>query len=190
MTNENTANVAFPINPGPIGLFGFAFTTIMLSLCNFGIFEMNAVIISLAFLFGGAAQFLAGILEWRGGNIFGMVVFTSFGMFWLVFALAAVLPLMGLAAATEPIAMGCYLALWAIFTATVALASTGKGIVLPVTLWLVCAVFVCLALADFTGIETAKVLGGGLGIIAGACAYYIGTADLINGIHGCRKLKL
>ncbi len=190
MTNETSTNNALPINPGPIGLFGFAFTTIMLSLCNIGIFEMNAVIISLAFLFGGAAQFLAGILEWRGGNIFGMVVFTAFGMFWLVFALSATLPFMDIAAAASSTAMGCYLVLWAIFSATVALASMKKGIVLPVTLWLVCAVFVCLSTADFTGIEMAKVLGGGIGLIAGAGAYYIGTADLINGIHGCKKLKL
>ena len=190
MTESISTNVASSINPAPIGLFGFAFATIMLSLCNIGIFEMNTVIIGLAFLFGGLAQFLAGLLEWRGGNIFGMVVFTSFGMFWLVFALSAVLPAMGMGAAATFVAMGCYLMLWAIFTATVALAATGKGIVLPVTLWLVCAVFICLATADFTGIAEVKILGGIIGVVAGACAYYIGTADLINGIHGCKKLKL
>ncbi|MDV0443215.1 acetate uptake transporter [Methanorbis rubei] len=190
MTESISTNVAKTINPAPIGLFGFAFTTIMLSLCNIGVFEMNTVIIGLAFLFGGLAQFLAGLLEWRGGNIFGMVVFTSFGMFWLVFALSAVLPAMGLGESATPVAMGCHLVLWAIFTATVALAATGKGIVLPVTLWLVCAVFICLAAADFTGLMSVKVFGGFLGVVAGACAYYIGTADLINGIHGCKKLKL
>lgn len=189
MTDTCSTNAA-QINPGPIGLFGFAFTTIMLSLCNFGVFEMNAAIIALGFLFGGVAQFIAGLLEWHGKNIFGMVVFTSFGMFWLVFALMNVLPIMGLATAATPLVMGFFLTLWAIFSATVAIAATGKGIVLPVLLWLLCVVFVCLSLADFTGVELIKMIGGGLGIVVGAMAYYIGTADLINGVHGCTKLKL
>lgn len=97
MTNEYSAYVAQSINPALIGLFGFAFTTIVLSLCNIGIFEMNSVIIALTFLFGGAAQFLAGVLEWHGRqHLWYGGVFTSFGMFWLVYALAAVLPLDGI----------------------------------------------------------------------------------------------
>src|ERR1700712_2134397 len=76
-------------NPGPLGLFGFGLTTCVLSAINAGLLPHEAVaaVVPLAFAFGGIAQIIAGILEFRVGNTFGMVAFTSYGSFWWWFAL-------------------------------------------------------------------------------------------------------
>src|SRR5690348_4740211 len=75
-------------NPAPLGLSGFALTTFVLSLVNAGILaEKNtAIVIGLAVFYGGIAQLLAGMWEFRTGNTFGATAFTSYGAFWLSFA--------------------------------------------------------------------------------------------------------
>ena len=76
-------------NPGPLGLFGFGLTTVVLSCINAGILphEAVSVVVPLAFAYGGVAQVIAGVLEFRVGNTFGMVAFTSYGLFWWWYAL-------------------------------------------------------------------------------------------------------
>src|SRR3984957_6783287 len=81
---------AFKIaNPGPLGLAGFGLTTVVLSCVNAGMLPPTAVaaVVPLAFAYGGVAQLIAGILEFKAGNTFGMVAFTSYGLFWWWFAL-------------------------------------------------------------------------------------------------------
>src|SRR6201992_4048981 len=76
-------------NPGPLGLFGFGLTTCVLSAINAGLLphEAVSVVVPLAFAYGGVAQIIAGVLEFRNGNTFGTVAFTSYGLFWWWFAL-------------------------------------------------------------------------------------------------------
>ncbi|MGH8783461.1 acetate uptake transporter, partial [Paraburkholderia sp.] len=75
-------------NPSPLGLAGFGLTTVVLSCANAGLMPHEAVpvIVPLAFAYGGVAQIIAGILEFRNGNTFGMVAFLSYGLFWWWFA--------------------------------------------------------------------------------------------------------
>src|SRR3982074_1727815 len=75
-------------NPGPLGLAGFGLTTVVLSCVNAGILAPAAVaaVVPLAFAYGGVAQLIAGVLEFKAGNTFGMVAFTSYGLFWWWFA--------------------------------------------------------------------------------------------------------
>ena len=70
-------------NPGPLGLMGFGMTTVLLNMHNAGFFPLSAVIISMGIFYGGFAQILAGLLEYKKGNTFPATVFTSFGLFWL-----------------------------------------------------------------------------------------------------------
>ena len=76
-------------NPGPLGLAGFGLTTVVLSSINAGLLPPEAVpvVVPLAFAYGGVAQLIAGVLEFKTGNTFGMVAFTSYGLFWWWFAL-------------------------------------------------------------------------------------------------------
>src|SRR6478609_7551146 len=102
-------------NPAPLGLFGFGMTTILLNVHNAGFFELNAMIMGMGIFFGGIQQVIAGIMEWKRGNIFGMGAFTSYGFFWLSLVALWILPLAGVAKPDGP-SMGVYLGLWGLFT--------------------------------------------------------------------------
>lgn len=70
-------------NPAPLGLMGFGMTTILLNLHNMGLFGISSVIVAMGIFYGGLAQILAGVMEFRKGNTFGTLAFTSYGLFWL-----------------------------------------------------------------------------------------------------------
>src|ERR1700740_41416 len=76
-----------PADPGPLGLAGFAMTTFVLSIFNADLVSSKGllVVLGLAFAYGGVAQLLAGMWEFRTGNTFGAVAFSSFGAFWISF---------------------------------------------------------------------------------------------------------
>src|SRR6185369_11044804 len=76
-----------PADPGPLGLAGFALTTFVLSMFNAGLVSKagEPVVLGVALAYGGIAQFAAGMWEFRTGNTFGAVAFTSYGAFWVSF---------------------------------------------------------------------------------------------------------
>ena len=108
-------------NPAPLGLMGFALTTILLNIHNAGFFELNSIILAIGLWYGGIAQLIAGIMEWKKNNTFGTLAFTSYGAFWITLVFIWILPEMfpDLAAAQAPTlaAMGYFLLAWGIFTA-------------------------------------------------------------------------
>jgi succinate-acetate transporter protein len=74
-------------DPAPLGLAAFALTTFVLSFFNAGIVSDagEPVVLGLALAYGGVAQVLAGMWEFRNNNTFGATAFTSYGAFWLSF---------------------------------------------------------------------------------------------------------
>ena len=103
-------------NPAPLGLFGFGMTTILLNLHNAGIYEMNSMILAMGLFYGGIAQVIAGIMESKKNNTFGMTAFISYGFFWLTLVGLIVMPKMGWIPAASTDAMIAYLIMWGIFT--------------------------------------------------------------------------
>src|ERR1700692_3034962 len=103
-------------NPAPLGLFGFGMTTVLLNLHNAGIYEMNSMILAMGICYGGIAQIIAGIMESKKNNTFGMTAFISYGFFWLSLVALILLPKWGVVAAPTEHAMAAYLALWGLFT--------------------------------------------------------------------------
>lgn len=71
-------------NPAAVGLAGFGGTTLLLQLSNLGLVN-SGVVLWMALFFGGLAQLVAGLQEFRTGNNFGFAVFTTYGAFWLTF---------------------------------------------------------------------------------------------------------
>ena len=69
-------------NPAPLGLLGFGMTTVLLNLHNAGFFELGSMILAMGIFYGGMAQVITGVMEWKKGNTFGTVAFTSYGLFW------------------------------------------------------------------------------------------------------------
>ena len=104
-------------NPAPLGLLAFGMTTVLLNLHNSGLFHLGSMILGMGIFYGGLAQVIAGIMEWKKGNTFGTTAFTSYGFFWLTLVALVVMPKMGIAEAPEGSAMVAYLMMWGIFTA-------------------------------------------------------------------------
>jgi hypothetical protein len=105
-------------DPAPLGMGAFALTTFLLSLVNAGILpkDTEPVMLGVALAYGGVAQLLAGMWEFRKGNVFGATVFTSFGAFWLSFWAYLTFFAEGIPAEHHGVAAGWYLLAWAIFT--------------------------------------------------------------------------
>ncbi len=159
-------------NPAPLGLLGFGMTTILLNLHNAGFFALGGMILAMGIFYGGLAQVIAGIMEWKKNNTFGATAFTSYGLFWLTLVGLIVMPKMGLAEAASATAMGFYLLMWGIFTGLMFIATLKLSRELQFVFASLTILFLLLAIGDFTGIAWIKTLAGYEGIICGASAIY------------------
>lgn len=170
-------------NPGPLGLCGFGLATVLLNLHNAGLFELDTMILSMGIMMGGLVQMMAGIMEWRKNNLFGMMAFTSYGAFWISLVILLVFPKMGLGTAPSTTAMGYYLAMWGIFSFGLFVATLKISKALAVLFASVVALFMLLALANFTGSHMIHTIAGIEGIFCGGLAIYIAMAELYIEIY-------
>lgn len=167
-------------NPGPLGLMGFGMTTVLLNLHNIGFFPLNAVIISMGIFYGGLAQILAGLLEYKKGNTFAATAFTSYGFFWLTLVSILLLPKMGLASATDSDFLAVYLGMWGIFTLLMFFATLRANRILQLVFASLTLLFVLLMVGNLTGDQSILTLAGYEGIICGALAIYLAAAEILN----------
>jgi succinate-acetate transporter protein len=167
-------------NPGPLGLFGFGLTTCVLSAINAGLVPHEAVaaVVPLAFAFGGVAQIIAGMFEFKTGNTFGMVAFTSYGLFWWWFALLNWTIGAGWLKAPPPVAGGVVLLLWGIFTLLLWIVTFRLNKAVFSIFLLLWITFFLLAAGDF-GMGTGK-LGGWFGLLTGADAMLVAFIEVLN----------
>jgi uncharacterized protein len=183
---ENTAAVVPTVaNPGPLGLCAFALTTFVLSAINAGWFSAGAttIVVGLALFYGGAAQFCAGMWEFKTGNTFGATAFTSYGAFWLSFA-AILLPGTGVLDALVKAnvvdqALGLYLLGWAIFTAIMFLGTLRNNLALVGVFAFLTLTFLSLAIGHLAAASALLTLGGYLGIVTAILAWYTALAGIL-----------
>jgi len=175
-------------NPGALGLGAFALTTFLLSLINAGIIAPASigVVLPMAFFYGGLAQVLAGMWEFKTGNIFGATCFTSFSSLWLGLALMIVLEAAGIISAVPPAGLAAFLVAWGLFTlyATFAATKAPRGLL---------ALFIALTITFFLlaageYVSGFKLAGGYLGILVALIAWYNSAAILINDMSERRVL--
>jgi len=171
-------------NPAPLGLMGFGMTTVLLNFHNAGIFELNSMILAMGFFYGGLAQIIAGLMEWKKGNTFALTAFTSYGFFWLSLVMLIVLPKMGVIDAPEQSAMVVYLIMWGIFTAVLFIGTLRLTRALQVVFASLAVLFFLLALGDFTNSSTIKLIAGYEGIFCGFTAIYTALAQVLNEVYG------
>ena len=177
-------------NPGPLGLMGFGMTTVLLNIHNAGFFPISAMILAMGLCYGGMAQIVAGILEFKKGNTFGLTAFTSYGFFWISLVVLLIMPELGLAEATPPAYMGFYLLMWRIFTAFMFVPTLSHNKATQFIFASLTLLFFLLAARDFTGSAFIGTLAGFEGIICGASAIYTAMATIINGELGREVLPL
>ena len=173
-------------DPGPLGLAAFAMTTFVLSMFNADLVSRSGetITLGLALTYGGLAQLLAGMWEFRTGNTFGAVAFTSFGAFWLSFWAFNQFYATSIPAADVGHAVGLYLIAWGIFTTYMFVASLR-------TTGAIALVFILLAIAFFLlGIGNARAsdglvkAGGWVGLATAIVAWYASFAAVTNATFG------
>lgn len=172
-------------NPAPLGLMGFGMTTVLLNLLNAGILSSSGMgmILALGIFYGGMAQIIAGVLEFKKGNTFGTVAFTSYGLFWLSLVALLVFPAMGWAGAVDARSMAAYFIMWGIFTGYMFIGTLKLKRGLQVVFITLTILFFLLAAADLSGIGAVKTVAGLEGIFCGASAIYVACAEVLNEVY-------
>jgi uncharacterized protein len=184
---ENSASVAPAFaNPAPLGLSAFALTTFVLSATYAGWFPAGAasIVVGLALFYGGIGQLLAGMWEFKAGNTFGATAFTTYGAFWLSYAVVSI-PGFGIAStlvATGTLhqALGLYLLAWTIITAILLVGTLKSNFALIGVFAFLTLTFLCLTIGELAGSTAFHTLGGYLGVITALVAWYTGLAGLLS----------
>lgn len=176
-------------NPAPLGLLGFGMTTILLNLHNAGFFPIDTMILAMGLAYGGLAQVIVGIMEFKKGNTFGTTAFTSYGLFWWSLVLLLVLPntpiFTGLNAPTES-AMAAYFFVWGLFTFAMFFGTLKTNRALQFVFMSLAILFFLLTIRDLTGNLilfgdlTIGMIAGFEGIICGSSAVYLALAEVLN----------
>jgi len=171
-------------DPGPLGLVGFGITTCILSLVNAGVTSADAmgVVLGLALAFGGGAQLLAGMWEFKKGNTFGATAFSSYGAFWIAFYFI-------LHANPPKAGLGVFLFFFGVLTLYLWFASFYLNRALFLLFLTLALAFFLLALAQF-GVFPNAHIGGWVGLVCGLIALYTSAAGVINTTAGRVVLPL
>ena len=171
-------------NPAPLGLCAFGMTTVLLNLHNAGFFEINSMILAMGIFYGGLAQVIAGYIEAKKNNAFGLTAFTSYGFFWLSLVALIVIPKIGWMAAPSESAMAAYLAVWGLFTLLLFIGTLRLNRALQFVFATLTILFALLAIGDASGNADIKRMAGYEGIVCGVSAIYAGMAALLNEVYG------
>lgn len=177
-------------NPAPLGLMGFGLTTILLNLHNIGLYGIGSMILAMGIFYGGLAQIIAGVMEWKKDNTFGTVAFTSYGMFWISLVAMIMMPKLGLAEAADAKAMSAYLFFWGLFSLILFVGTLKMNRTIMIVFFLLTILFMLLAFADATNNHALKVVAGYEGILTGLVAIYCGAAQILNEVYGRTLLPL
>jgi succinate-acetate transporter protein len=177
-------------NPAPLGLFGFGMTTVLLNIHNAGFYEMNSMILAMGIFYGGLAQVVAGVLESKKNNTFGMTAFVSYGFFWLTLVALIFMSKWGWIAATSKSALATYLLLWGIFTLLLFIGTLRLSRALQFVFATLTLLFFLLAIGNYTENESIIKVAGFEGIVCGGSAIYTGIANLLNEVYGRKVLPL
>jgi len=170
-------------NPAPLGLMGFGMTTVLLNLHNAGIFGLGTMILAMGIFYGGFAQIIAGILEFRKGNTFGVTAFTSYGLFWLSLVFLLILPSMFPSfEGPGDTAMAAYLFMWGLFTFWMFISTLKLNRALQFVFISLAILFWLLALGHF--VPDVTKIAGIVGIICGFSAIYLAMAEVMNETYG------
>ncbi len=184
MSQEKTQNIKVADtlgNPAPMALLGFGMTTILLNIHNAGFSPLNATIIAMGVCYGGLAQIIGGVMEFKKGNTFGGTAFTSYGFFWLSLVLIWWNPIGEKATGAD---MAAYLGLWGLFTFFMFIKTVkSSNRITQLVFGTLTLLFLLLVLDNATGSETIKHMAGWVGLVCGSLACYDAVAQILGPDH-------
>ncbi|HEX5900286.1 MAG TPA: acetate uptake transporter [Solirubrobacteraceae bacterium] len=185
-----TGRVEFVPSPiadfGPLGLAAFALTTFVLSMFNADLIGKGGepIVFGLALAYGGLAQILAGMWEFRAANTFGAVAFTSYGAFWLSFWAFVQFFEKSVPAADAGHAVGLFLIAWGIFTTYMFIPSLRTTAAVATVFALLAVTFFLLGIGNAGGHTNIVKLGGWFGLATAVAAWYASFAAVTNATFG------
>ena len=184
--NESMKLMDTTANPAPLGLLGFGMTTVLLNFHNAGFFKLDSTILAMGIFYGGMAQVIAGIMEWKKNNTFGTTAFTSYGFFWMTLVALLTLPKLTFLGwdGPSPASLSAYLAMWGVFTLVMFVGTLRLNRALQIVFGTLTILFFLLAAGKGAGNEDIIVVAGYLGIVCGASAIYTGLAQVLNEVYG------
>lgn len=186
MESSRPVGAWLPADPGPLGLAAFAMTTFVLSMFNADLVNKGGepVVLPLALAYGGIAQVLAGMWEFRTGNTFGAVAFTSFGAFWLSYWAFVTFFAGSIPAEHASAAIGLYLIAWGIFTTYMFIASLRTTMAIALVFCLLAITFFLLGIGNSSETEGLVEAGGWAGLATAVAAWYASFAAVTNSTFG------
>ncbi len=181
-------------NPAPLGLLGFGMTTVLLNLHNAGLFPLGSMILAMGLVYGGLAQLIAGVMEFKKGNTFSTLAFSSYGLFWWSLVILLLLPnftfLSPAVTVANDMAMAAYFFMWEMFTLLMFLGTLKTNRALQFVFGSLTVLFFLLALVRLTGNPDLLLVTGIEGVVCGASAIYTGIAEVLNEVYGKTILPL
>jgi hypothetical protein len=193
-TKTSVANAT--ANPAPLGLFAFGMTTVLLSLHNAGLWALDVTVLAMGIFYGGVAQVIAGISEFKKGNTFGMTAFCSYGFFWLTLVFVFLAEPLGLSEkfAPSPGGIAAYLIIWGFFTFFMYIGTLRLNRGLQVIFLSLAILFWLLAahklIDPVYGHNLIGTIAGVEGIFCGCSAIYLAIAEVWNEIYGREVLPI
>ena len=183
-------------NPAPLGLMGFGMTTVLLNLHNAGAYGLGSMILAMGIAYGGLAQVIAGMMEYKKGNTFGTAAFTSYGLFWLSLVILKIFPAMNLWETPSNYAMAAYFFMWGLFTFIMFFGTLKANRAIQFVFMSLAILFFLLTTKelmvawDLAGITEVGTVLGIEGVICGLSAVYTALAEVLNEAHGRTVLPL
>ena len=181
-------------NPAPLGLLGFGMTTVLLNLHNAGFYPLGSMILAMGLVYGGLAQVIAGIMEFKKGNTFGTLAFSSYGLFWWSLVILILLPNVTIFSPAVSVApdeaMAAYFFMWGMFTLVLFFGTLKTNRALQFVFSSLTILFFLLTIVRLTGNADLTMITGYEGIICGASAIYTGLAEVLNEVYGRTILPL
>ena len=177
-------------NPAPLGLLAFGMTTVLLNLHNAGLFAMGSAIFAMGIFFGGMAQIIAGIMEWKKNNTFGTTAFISYGFFWISLVGLILMPGFGWSIPLAKEALVSFLTLWGLFSLVMFIITFRLSKALQFVFGSLTLLFFLLVAGNATGIVAILQLAGVIGIICGLSAMYTGLGQVMNEVYKEQVIRL
>ncbi|RJS69825.1 hypothetical protein CW693_01410 [Candidatus Bathyarchaeota archaeon] len=180
-------------NPAPLGLMGFGMTTVLLNLHNAGFYPLGSMILAMGLAYGGLAQVIAGIMEYKRGNTFGTVAFSSYGLFWWSLVVLILLPKLTIFSEVSEAATGAmaaYFFMWGLFTFIMFFGTLKANRAVQFVFMSLAILFFLLTANELTGNATLGTITGYEGIICGLSAVYTALAEVLNEVYGKTVLPL
>ena len=156
-------------------------TTILLNLANMGLFGVSSIIVAMGIFYGGLAQIIAGVMEFRKGNTFGTLAFTSYGLFWLTLVFIIISTVERPAVTPDNTTWAAYLFIWGLFTLMMFFGTLKTNRALQTIFLSLAILFFLLTASHF--IPQLQLIAGIEGVFCGFSAFYLSIAEILNEAH-------